>query len=263
MSEPSRPRPSVKMSFWPLFLALMLLGVPARGRAAENLLHNGNLSVGSGDSVDGWMHQAWVEDEGSTDYHWAPPEKGKPGELEVFSHRDNDARWQQPISLAPGWYYISADARTRGVLGFSTGANVSVLEGGIMSADLKGNTDWQRLGFYMKVGPHGADVDVCLRLGGYGNLTRGQVFFRDARIEKVAGPPADADHVFDLDEVRKAQITPPIGRPWTLVVTFLILGTVGAVGWWLMSEPPAAPARAAATVAAPPRTRRRKRARAR
>lgn len=243
-------------------LALML-GAARLSLAAENLLHNGNLSLGSGDSVDGWRTEAWVQDEGSTDYHWIPPGKGKPGELEVFSHRDNDARWQQPISLAPGWYYITAEARTHGVLDFATGANVSVLDGAIASSDLRGDSDWHKLGFYLKVGPRGADVDVCLRLGGFGNLTRGQAFFRDPRVEKIGEPPNGAHPVFDLDAVRKAQITPPHGHLWTLLATFLFLGAIAAGGWWLMSEPPVVRAEPAATLVAPPKGRRRKRARAR
>jgi hypothetical protein len=263
MMELSLIRPSAKSSLWALLVTLILLGAAPRCDAVENLLHNGNFSVGSGDSVDGWRTEAWVQDEGTTDYHWIPPAPGKPGELELFSHRDNDARWQQPLSLAPGWYYISADARTDGVQNFVTGANVSVLDGGIMSEDLKGDTDWHRLGLYLKIGPQGADVDVCLRLGGYGNLTRGQAFFRNARIEKVGEPPAGAEHVFDLAAVRKAQITPPIGRPWTLFATILFLGLLGALGWWLMAEPLPERVAAAPVAVAPPPGKRRKRARAR
>ena len=251
------------MPLWSLLAMLILLGAAQSADATENLLHNGNFGVGSGDSVDGWRTEAWVQDDGTTEYHWIPPASGQPGEVQLFSHRDNDARWQQPLSLAPGWYYISADARTRGVLNFSTGANVSVLEGGIVSADLKGDTDWKRLGLYLKIGAQGADVDVCLRLGGYGNLTRGQAFFRNARLAKITAPPAGAEHVFDLAEVRKAQITPPIGRLWTLFVTILILGVLGALGWWLMAEPMPGAAAPPSAVLAPPVGKRRKRAGAR
>jgi hypothetical protein len=244
-------------------LALLFLAAAPRLDAAANLLHNGNLSVGSGESVDGWRTEAWVQDVGSTTYHWIPPQPGQPGELEVLNQRDNDARWQQPISLAPGWYHISVEARTHGVLDFHTGANISVLDGGIVSADLRGDSDWRRLGFYLQIGPKGADVDVCLRLGGYGNLTRGDAFFRDARVEKVTAPPPDTANVFDLAAVRRAQTAPPIGRPWTLWATFSFLLGLGALGWRLMAESARAQVAAKPPVEVPPAARRGKRARAR
>jgi hypothetical protein len=250
---------------WPWFFCLALLSLAAVPGldAAANLLHNGDLRVGSGESVDGWRTEAWVQDVGSTTYHWIPPQQGQPGELEVLNHRDNDARWQQPISLAPGWYHISVESHTHGVLDFHTGANISVLDGGIASADLRGDTDWRRLGFYLKVGPKGADVDVCLRLGGYGNLTRGDAFFRDARVEKVVAPPPDAANIFDLAAVRRALTTPPIGRQWTLWATFSVLLALGILGWWLMAEPVREQVAGKPPVEVPPADRRGKRARAR
>jgi hypothetical protein len=246
-----------------LLCSTLLLFCVTPVRAAQNFLHNGDLTVGSGDSVDGWRTEAWVQDEGTTEYHWVPPQTGAPGEIEVLSHRDNDARWQQPLSLGPGWYHITADARTHGVLDFRTGANISVLDGQIVSPDLRGDTDWTRLGFYLKVGPHGADVDVCLRLGGFGNLTRGQAFFRNPRVEAVSAPPPGADYVFDLTAVRNAQLTPPIGKPWTLWATFLFLAMLAAVGWWLMGEPLASRRAAQPVPDASEVAPRRKRARAR
>src|SRR5262249_22603745 len=125
---------------------------------------------------------------------------------------------------------------TRNVLSFFTGASVSVLEDGIMSQDLRGNNGWTPLGFYLHVGKRGADVDVALRLGGYMNLTRGQARFRHARVVKVAGP-APSGRVFELDTIRRAEASGPIGHLWTLVATFLALGGATLVGWRLMNEP--------------------------
>src|SRR5207248_4181229 len=135
--------------------------------------------------------------------HWLPPHDDEPGEVVVFARRDNDARWVQSLSLGPGWYHISVDARTRGVLPFFTGASVSVLEDGIMSEDLRGDTGWKRIGFYLRIGPHGADVEVALRVGGYMNLTRGEAIFRHPSVVRIARLPPDARPVFDLDAIRK------------------------------------------------------------
>jgi hypothetical protein len=234
-----------------LVMAIMAISVPAH--AGKNLLNDGDFTRGSGESVDGWRTDAWVLSTGTTEYQWIAPHHGEPAEVEIFSHRDNDARWVQGLSLGPGWYHVSVEARTRNVLPFFTGASVSVLEDGIMSQDLRGNSDWTPLSFYLRVGRHGADVDLALRLGGYMNLTRGQAWFRSARVAKITGPPQDATRVFDLSEIRKTETTGPIGRPWTLVAAFLVLGTATLVGWLMMAEPPPQQQRAE-------RVRRRKRA---
>jgi hypothetical protein len=216
--------------------------------AQENLLHNGDFKLGSGDSVDGWQNDAWVQGPGTTDYHWIKPADGQPGEVELFTHKDNDARWKQPVTLAPGWYEFSVEARTEKVLRFFTGVSISTLDNGVMSTDLKGDNDWTRLNFYLKVGPRGADVDVCLRVGGYMNLTRGRAFFRDARLVRIAAPPAGADHVYDLDAIRKAQFSGPIGSPWSLVATLVFLLAMAGLGWSLLSEPAVISARRDALV---------------
>jgi hypothetical protein len=220
-----------------VFVLVIIAAAAIPAHASGNLLNNGDFVRGSGDSVDGWRTDAWILSPGATKYEWIAPHHGEPAELEVSSLRDNDARWVQGLNLGPGWYRISVEARTLNVLPFFTGATVSVLEDGIMSEDLRGSRNWTPLGFYLRVGKHGADVDVALRLGGYMNLTRGQVWFRHARVIKVAGPP-QAGRVFDLDAIRKTEVTGPIGRPWTLVATFLALGSMAVIGWRMMAEPP-------------------------
>jgi hypothetical protein len=219
-------------------LALAILGVPGAGRAGPNLLNNGDFTRGSGESVDEWRTDAWVLTAGTTDYEWIAPHHGEPAEVEISSRRDNDARWVQGLTLGPGWYHISVEARTRNVLHFFTGASVSVLEDGMISHDLRGDNDWTPVGFYLHVGRHGADVEVALRLGGYMNLTRGQAWFRRARVVKITGPPPAATPLFDLSAIRKTETTGPIGHLWTLVGTFLALGGTALIGWRMMAEQP-------------------------
>jgi hypothetical protein len=217
-------------------LLLWILIIPTSALGAGNLLNNGDFTRGSGSSVDGWRSDAWVLTAGTTEYKWIAPHGREPGQVEIFSHRDNDARWVQGLSLSPGWYHISVEARTRKVLPFFTGASISVLEDSIISRDLRGNTDWTKLDLYLLVGPLGADIDVALRLGTYMNLTRGQAWFRHARVVKIAAPPRDARYVFDLTAIRKTEATGPIGHPWTLVVAFVTLSAAAVTGWRMMSK---------------------------
>jgi len=218
-------------------LVLSIIILPLSARATTNLLNNGDFTRGSGESVDGWRTDAWVLSAGATEYKWVAPHHSEPAKVEVFSRRDNDARWVQGLSLAPGWYHISVEARTRNVLPFFTGASVSVLEDGIISRDLRGDNDWTLLSLYLRVAGQGANVDVALRLGNYMSLTRGQAWFRRARVVKVAGPARDGSPAFDLGVIRKTETRGPIGRVWTLIAAFLGLGAATAIGWRMMTEP--------------------------
>ena len=238
MRQPARKLFAARTPF-ALALAIALVWIaatPAHAGVGRNLLVNGDFTRGSGDSVDGWRTDAWILTPGTTDYSRIPPHDSQPAELKVFTHRDNDARWAQPLSLGPGWYYISAEARTEDVLTFMVGANVSVLEDGIKSEDLKGSRGWQRIGLYLKIPARGADIDVALRLGGYMNLSRGAAFFRNASVIKVAAPPAGAPYVYDLGQIRKNETIGPIGSPWTLVATFILFIAIAGLGWRMLGE---------------------------
>ena len=126
------------------------------------------------------------------------------GELEVSSAKPNDAYWSQTVHLAPGWYHFTASVRAEGIPQNSSGANISILEDGITSPHLRGTTDWQTVGFYLKVGDPGADVVLACRLGGFASLNTGKAFCRDLQAVKVEAPPASAEAAFkyDLDTIR-------------------------------------------------------------
>ena len=197
-----------------------------------NLLLNGNFATGSGDSPDDWRTSAWKEGPEATTYDWLHGLGSEP-ELVINSTQTNDARWLQSISLGGGWYRLSVEARSERVDFSSTGVTISLTEDDISSRDLRGTTSWQNLELYLKIGPHGADIDVALRLGGYSSLNSGHAFFRRARLEKIAAPPPGVGPVFDLDAIRAAAAPRPIGRLWTLFAAFALLIAMAVVGWRL------------------------------
>ena len=237
-----------RVALRPLLVAAALVMLtlalrPPAARAAANLLNNGDFVRGSGTSCDGWRVDAWVLSPSATEFSWIAPADGAPAQLEIDTHHDNDARWVQTVPLGPGWYYFSVEARSDKILPFFNGASISILEDSIMSADLKRTNDWTTLGFYLRVGPKGGDVDVALRLGGFMNLNRGKAFFRHASVVKIDGPPPGAQHVFDLEQIRKDEVTGPIGQTWSLVAVFVMFALLAAAGWWLFGadfNPPAA-----------------------
>ncbi len=224
--------PGVAGAALAVWLALGGVAQLATARAAENLLSNPALIKGAGNSPDSWQTQAWQEGSEYSTYQWTH-EEGKSGQLTVTNIKPNDARWAQSLNLSGGWYHFSADLRAQNVGKDQTGASLSVMEDGITSADLKGTTDWQRVGFYLRIGSKGADLEVACRVGGFGSLNTGTVMCRDIQLERVAAPPpgAPAQFNFDLEKIRKDSAEVPIGSPWTLVATFLILIAVSALGW--------------------------------
>ncbi len=209
--------------------------------AGRNLLANGDFATGSGKSPDNWRTGGWNESPSVTGYDWLHSSGSEP-ELIVNNLQANDARWLQTLSLGPGWYYVGAEARAEDVPLNAAGAYVSLDEDSINSPDLHGAADWRRLGLYLKVGAHGADVDVALRLGGFGSLNTGRAFFRDARVVKLDALPAGAAPVFDLSAVRRSLVAPPVGKPWTLAAAFVLLAIAAAVGWRIYGADDLAPA---------------------
>jgi hypothetical protein len=212
--------------------AALLVVAAARASAAQgNILLNGDLSKGSESQPDDWRSEAWINGPDAVRYGWKHPTVGSPGSAEVENLKPNDARWMQTLSLSPGWYYCSVELRTENVGTAATGASISMMEDGITSSDVRGTTDWQRLGFYVKVSGRGADVDIALRVGGFGSLNVGRAFFRDAQVERIAAAPPHAHPVFDLMAIRKASETGPIGKPITLLLTLMALVAIGTWGW--------------------------------
>jgi dolichyl-phosphate-mannose-protein mannosyltransferase len=222
------------------FCAILAAGiaVPRAAEAAQNLLINGDFAKGSQDQPDLWRTEAWINSPEAFHGHWHPSPNGDNAlnELEVDNLHANDGRWMQSVTLAPGWYQLSVDIRTEDVGAKETGATISVMEDGIMSPDIHGTTPWQRVTLFLKVGGHGADVDVALRVGGFGSLNSGRAFFRNATLERIDALPPNATPTYDLQVVRQQAAPSPKGSPISLVLTFALLGTIAWVGWRIYGD---------------------------
>jgi dolichyl-phosphate-mannose-protein mannosyltransferase len=222
-----------------LFLCAMLAAIstPHRAFAADqkNLLLNGDFKKGSEDQPDSWRTEAWINNPESFQTHWHSY-TDKPSEMEVDNLKANDGRWMQPLTVPPGWYQLSADVRTENVGAKESGASISVMEDGIMSADIHGTTDWQRVTLYLKVGGHGADIDVALRVGGFGSLNSGKAFFRNASLIAIDAPPPSATPTYDLNVIRQQAAPVPIGSPFSMVFTFAMLAGIAWVGWRIYGD---------------------------
>lgn len=246
---------SIRLSI--LFAVLIgLVSLPVHAESSRNLLPNGDFGKGSGDQPDEWRTEAWINKPDAFQATWIHPENG-PRELEINNMQANDARWEQSLSLTPGWYELSADIRAEGIGPNETGATMSVMEDGIMSAEVRDPT-FQHVSIYLRVGGTGADIDVALRVGGYGSLNVGRGFFRNAQLVKIDALPRDAQHVFDLAAIRQQATPIPKGSTISLVLTFVALAAAAWVGWRLFGEGRVfAPARDASDLRRSERRRRR------
>jgi len=232
-------RPRCRLSVLSAFVLLALISMPRRGWSADNLFKNPDLALGSGNQPDDWRTEAWVSDPSAVTYRWVP------GEVTVVATKENDARYMQTLSLGPGWYHLTVEIRTENVGNDKTGATISVMEDGISSKDIKNTTDWTPVELYLKVGSKGADVDVALRVGGYGSLNTGTAHFRKASAVKIDAPPEKADHTYDLEQIRGQSAHVPVGSPISLFVTFALLAIVVRWSWKMFAQAaPKAPTRA-------------------
>jgi hypothetical protein len=213
---------------------LCLLSLSSAARA-DSILVNGDLSKGTGNSPAGWRIGAWQSGPAFTTYTW----RHRPGMLayiEISSAKPNDAYWVQTVHLKPGWYHFTASIRAESVPDRAVGANLSIVEDGIISRQLRGTTDWQTVGFYLKAGAHGADVPLACRLGGFANLNTGKAFCRDFRVTRVAAPPPNAPYAYDVDAIRgvpaSAPRSPLTANSWaTALLILCMLLVVAMLGW--------------------------------
>lgn len=217
---------------------LAILTIAPGACAAQELLHNADLSKGSENQPDDWRTEAWINEPSAVTFNWTHPPNGGPGELEVNALQPNDARWMQSLTLKPGWYYMSAEIRTENVGAQNSGATISVMEDGIMSPEVKGTTNWTRVGLYLRVGEKGADVEVAARVGGFGSLNSGRAFYRNTSAVPVDAPAAGAQAVYDLEKIRQAAEPVPIGKPYSLVLTYLLLLAIAYAGWYVFAQEP-------------------------
>jgi hypothetical protein len=186
-----------------VLLALGLAGGAALARADSqddvNVVVNGDLTRGFGNSPDSWRTAAWKLESARFTWHHDP---NATPELEISSTEPNDAYWGQTVHLNAGWYHFTASLRAEGIPLDNVGANLSILEDGIISPQLHGTTDWQTVGFYLKAGDSGADVLLACRLGGFASTNRGKMSCRNIRAVPLSQAPTSASFTYDLDAIR-------------------------------------------------------------
>src|SRR5579872_3506831 len=218
-------------------LVALLIGHRSQAFGAEVGSSKGDLIEGTGDSPPGWRgvsEQHLDPAVAAETFVWAHP-SGAPSELRLINRKRNLIHWDRTLNLAPGWYYLSGEVRTEGLL---VGRDVAFIAVqlpknafSLSSTETGLQSDWKKGGLYLKVGKGGRAVVISCKLEG-----RGTASFRLLSIAAVASPPATAQNRIDLDAYPEEREGPhpydaPRGRPWTLMFTIMVLIMATIWGW--------------------------------
>jgi Gpi18-like mannosyltransferase len=116
----------------------------------------------------------------------------------------DDARIEQVIPvLANQWYRFSAWVKTQNVSESGVGANLSVIDAMEHSPDIKGSQDWQQVQVWGKTGDAQTSITLAARLGFYGGVSTGSVWFDDIQVIAVDAPPYGAPQMLLTPPAKK------------------------------------------------------------
>lgn len=163
--------------------------------ADGGLLQNGGFESEGAGQPTSWSVDSWLagEDNSRLTIQQEIVHSGTHAAL-IENLQPNDAKYVQKVSVdADTLYKLSAYVRVDYADAETKGANISVLGIGDTSIDLKTtNGDWQLVEMYGKTGKSQKELQVAVRLGGYGSLSKGKAYFDDVSLTKVNEAPAGA-----------------------------------------------------------------------
>ncbi len=107
--------------------------------------------------------------------------------LEIKSDDFNDARVYKKIKVEPSSYYkISVMTNATSLEG--NGANISAMKCHKYVNTATTNGEWKELVAYIETLEEQEAIELSLGLGGYSNLSKGNVYFDNLKIEKIQKP---------------------------------------------------------------------------
>ena len=169
-------------------LLIVLLLLPAATMAAENLLPPWDFDADPA-LPKGWVQAAWYE--GMDEY--AVLYDATRQAVCIRNYVDNDARLAYTATVkADTCYTLSCLVKTEDVER-GVGANVSVTDTLAVSEGISGTQDWQRLTLTGRTGKEQTELTVCVRIGGYGELSAGSAWFKDFALYEVEDTALAAD----------------------------------------------------------------------
>lgn len=176
-----------------LLLMLVLLLAGSALADGEELIKNGDFSKLDASGLPSeWSRGMWFTDAGISNLY---VDEGIDGNcVAVVNADENDARWEQNVSVEPNSIYcFSAKVRAKDCTEDGYGATIS-FAGTFSYSESLFDTDgeWKELKVYGETGDNQRDITVMLRIGGYGSLNTGYAWFDDVSCVKVEQAPGGA-----------------------------------------------------------------------
>jgi Gpi18-like mannosyltransferase len=170
--------------------AILLLFAPlASSRAEDELAYNGSFFELNEESAlpEGWFFEAWYDTDEDRLVETITAEEGNL--VHIANYIENDVRLCQTISVEPNSYYVlSCDIKAVNVEG-GAGANISVRDSFAIAAAPFNASDFTRVTLAGKTGSNQEELTVCLRLGGYSELSTGEAYFSNFSFVKLSNAP--------------------------------------------------------------------------
>ena len=180
-----------------LLAAVAVMFWPRGGETGDetvNLIKNGGFETLDGDLPANWTPGRWFGDEGVSYLELSDDAYEGEHSILVENVEENDARFEQTISVLPNsTYRFSCMVKAEGCDQSTNGASISFKDTFTYS-DMVYDThgQWQEVVFYGTTGPKQRELTVMLRVGGYGRLGVGKAWFDDLQVTYVKALPAGA-----------------------------------------------------------------------
>ncbi len=176
--------------FAALTVVLLVFAPLVSARAEDELAYNGSFSELNEESAlpEGWFFEAWYDtDEDRLVETVATGEKSL---VHIANYIENDVRLCQTVSVEPDSYYLlSCDIKAVNVEG-GAGANISVRDTFASASSPFNASDFTRVTLAGKTSSDQETLTVCVRLGGYSELSTGDAYFSNFSLVKLNAAPA-------------------------------------------------------------------------
>lgn len=160
--------------------------------AEENLVSNPGFEAEDEEFV--WKPYSWNEESGVSEFavDEARAYSGSRS-ARITNHDANDARYIQTLLVEPETYYRFSGWVMVDNLEGDKGANLTLEGITETSLDLKEKlNDWQYIEVYILTSSNQKEIAISIRLGGYGNISKGSAWFDDIEVVKVESLPQGA-----------------------------------------------------------------------